>query len=115
MDKSSLFMGVFFVTTPLHFLWCEIFVNYFKLGLLGIGLASTTTSFLNFFITHIVCLVNHDLKQTYFKATIKEVITDLSTYIRFGAPCAALLVLDWGQFEILAIYAGYIGVVANGT
>jgi Na+-driven multidrug efflux pump len=77
--------------------------------------AATITSFCNCFFTNLYCSRIKELESSFFWPTWTELTSDLPAYFKVGIPSAVMLMLDWGSFEILAIFSGLMGVAENGA
>jgi Na+-driven multidrug efflux pump len=60
IDKAQAVMGTMMITTPLHLLWCYLSINYFKLELAGVIIATIMTYFSNFALITLYCVLNKD-------------------------------------------------------
>lgn len=69
---------------------------------------------MNALIVTVYCMLQKDLKESFFFPT-KECFEDLWDYMRIGLPSSAMISLEWWSFEIQAILASYISVVAVGS
>jgi multidrug resistance protein, MATE family len=69
---------------------------------------------MNMLIVTIYCMLQKDLKESFFFPT-KECFEDLWDYMKIGLPSSAMISLEWWSFEIQAILASYISVVAVGS
>ena len=81
----------------------------------GIGIATMTTYFSNFIMITVLCMNLKELKTSFFWFT-KETLTEgVKEYLKIGIPSAAMLCLEWGGLEILALLASVISVDATGA
>jgi multidrug resistance protein, MATE family len=103
-------------TSILHFLWCKILVNYFGLELIGAGIATFITYFLNFFLTTFYCTTtsNREIRASFFMPT-RASLRQMSTYLRVAIPSLTMLCLEWWSFEVLAFMAGRISLEATAA
>jgi len=69
---------------------------------------------MNSLLVTVYCMLQKDLKESFFFPT-KECFEDLWDYMRIGLPSSAMISLEWWSFEIQAILASYISVVAVGS
>ena len=60
-------MGIQLLTTPLHLVWCWLFVTYLNYGVIGCAIATNITFYLNFLlITVYVSLYEKDISEAWF-------------------------------------------------
>lgn len=99
----------------LHVLWSFVFVYWLQMDIKGIGIATMTTYFSNFIMITVLCMNLKELKTSFFWFT-KETLTEgVKEYLKIGIPNAAMLCLEWGGLEILALLASVISVDATGA
>lgn len=113
-NKASMVMYTMIVTSVFHMLWCYLFVFQFHLEVLGVGLATILTYFLNFLIITIYCRYDKEVRRSFFFFT-KASFQNISGYLKVGIPSATMLCLEWWSFEVLAFMAGYISVDATAA
>jgi MATE family multidrug resistance protein len=103
-------------TSSLHFLWCWLFVNYYDFQIVGAGIATFITYFLNFLVTTIYCKNTSDetIKKSFFFPTYKS-FQNIATYLRVAVPSLTMLCLEWWSFEVLAFMAGRISLEATAA
>ena len=91
-----------------------VFVIQLKWGIIGASVGTIITYFMNSLLVTVYCMLQKDLKESFFFPT-KECFEDLWDYMRIGLPSSAMISLEWWSFEIQAILASYISVVAVGS
>lgn len=72
------------------------------------------TYVINITLVTVYCKMRKDLEESFFFPT-KECFENLWDYFKIGLPSSAMLSLEWWSFEIQAILASYISVVAVGS
>jgi len=91
-----------------------VLVIRLQMGIIGASVATVITYFINSIIVTVYCIMQKDLKESFFFPT-RECFCDLWDYFRIGLPSSAMISLEWWSFEIQAILASYISVVAVGS
>ena len=81
----------------------------------GIGLATMISYTFNFIVVTALCLSMKELKKSFFWITKESIEDGIAEYLKIGIPNSAMLCLDWGSLEILALVASRIGVDATGA
>jgi Na+-driven multidrug efflux pump len=81
----------------------------------GIGLATMIAYTFNFIMITVLCLSMKELKTSFFFFTRESIKEGITEYLKIGFPNAAMLCLDWGSLEILALVASKISVDATGA
>ena len=99
-------------TTIVHFFWCWLFVTKLKFSVLGVALALD--------ITYISCYFLQELYYRVYKAKFfepllapfftKETTSGWCEYLKLGVPSTLMQCFEWWAFELIAIFAGLIGV-----
>ena len=107
-------MIISIITTCLHILWCYLCVYYLAWGLVGAAIATSFTYFLQFVIMTVYCMSAKSLRTSFFFPT-KETFEEIGDYLKEAIPSTCMLIFDWWSFELLAVLAGYISVVATGA
>lgn len=97
------------MATFTHLLWCHIFVVKLEMGIAGIGLAYSTTSFTSLVITVIISYTLDEVKEalTWPDATIWS---GWKEYLGLAVPTAGTTCADWWSYQILIILAGNLSV-----
>ena len=99
------------VGTVLHVFWNYLFIIYLDWGIEGIGYTASITFCIeligNIIITHFQKDLKESLDVSFFNP---DVFINVYEYIRLGIPGTSIMLLDWGSYEILAIFSGFIGV-----
>mmetsp|Transcript_107060 Transcript_107060/g.148110 ORF Transcript_107060/g.148110 Transcript_107060/m.148110 type:complete len:147 (-) Transcript_107060:60-500(-) len=100
------------ITAALHFLWLWLFITYLDLGVvLGAAIALNMTYCLTFLNQTIYCSI---IKREFFKPLTadyfsKDTFSDWKPFLKKGVPGTLLQCFEWWAFELLAIFAGYLG------
>lgn len=97
------------LATCIHLLWCKLFVIKLEMGIAGIGLAYSATSFSSLVFTVIF---------SYWLTEVKEALSWPDTtiwsgwkeYLGLAVPTAGTSCADWWSFQLLIILAGILGV-----
>lgn len=95
--------------TFLHVLWCFLFTKVWRLGVIGLGIATNLT---NFTILAVI-LINSSCVGEISKAIIcpnREALRNWGRYLRIALPATVLLCAEWWAHEILTFMAGILGV-----
>lgn len=101
-----------------HFFILWLFVIHLQMGIVGASVGTIVTYFFNIIIVTVYCSYKRSsdevLRESFFLPT-RECFDDLWDYFRIGLPSSAMISLEWWSFEIQAILASYISVVAVGS
>ena len=111
--KNGIAVWVQVGTTILHLIWCLIFIKWLNLREVGAAIATNLTYILNMVIGDALIRAQSKSKGTFENMVFcydKSCIEGLSTYLRIGVPGMLMLCFEWWCFEILAIFAGLLGV-----
>ena len=98
-------------TTIFHTGVCYILVVTFDLGAGGSLISFSVTYGINFVLIYLYA-VKKDLihKDAYLFS--RENVQDMKLYLKYGIPSALVLCLEWWCFEVINVFAGWIGVEA---
>ncbi len=69
----------------------------------------------NFIMITVICKTIKELKKSFFFITKESIQEGISEFLKIGVPSAAMLCLEWGGLEILALIASAISVDATGA
>lgn len=69
----------------------------------------------NFLMITVLCKSIKELKKSFFLITKESINEGISEFLKIGVPSAAMLCLEWGGLEILALIASAISVDATGA
>ena len=99
-------------TTCLHFFWCWLLIAKLEWGVAGAAMA------LN--ITYVLCFLLQELYYRVFKYSefenliapffCAETMQGWGTYLKLGVPSTLMQCFEWWAFELIAIFAGIVGV-----
>lgn len=100
------------VTSVMHIAWCAIFVAYYQLDTLGVGLANGVTWTLQWLLlSGYLWWIRGSLglKQRAVLWIQREAWTGWQAYMSVALPSLVQLCGEWWFWEITAILAGYLG------
>jgi len=112
--KPVLYILVF--TSIFHVLGLTIAVLYLELDILGIGLVTTLTFTLNFIFINAYIYTNSKIicaDKWFFQD--KEAMLRIPEYLKYGIPTALMLIFEWLGYDIMTVYAGWIGPEEQAT
>ena len=112
LHKSAVVTVIMVSTSILHIFWCWLLVNYFDLDIIGLGIATMISFTWNFTVITVICSNLKELKESFFFMTKESYSEGLKDYLLIGIPSAAMLCLEWGGMEILALVASAISIDA---
>jgi multidrug resistance protein, MATE family len=109
-SEISTYCQVF--TTCLHFLWCWLFITQWKWGVAGAAMSLNISYTLCFSLQELYYRV---LKRAEFENLIApyfsaETTAGWCTYLKLGVPSTLMQCFEWWAFELIAIFAGLVGV-----
>ncbi|CDW80126.1 multidrug and toxin extrusion protein 2-like [Stylonychia lemnae] len=114
LQKSQVITNIMIFSSFFHCGVLYIMVIKLEMGIIGASVGTIITYFLNTIIVTVYCKLNEDLKESFFFPTL-ECFENLWEYFSMGLPSSAMISLEWWSFEIQAILASYISVVAVGS
>jgi multidrug resistance protein, MATE family len=80
-----------------------------------VGIATMISYSFNFIMITVICKTIKELKKSFFFITKESIQEGISDFLKIGVPSAAMLCLEWGGLEILALIASAISVDATGA
>ena len=93
----------------MHIGWCEYFVTMHRMGIVGIGYASTISNLTVYLSLLIYSSWIPEISSAIFFPN-KKTLMGLGQYLALGIPSAMMLCLEWWAYEIMTLMAGYISV-----
>lgn len=115
MHMSAVVTITMTTTSIMHIGWCFYLVVYCHMDVDGIGLATMIAYTFNFLMITVLCLSMKELKKSFFFFTRESIREGITEYLKIGIPNSAMLCLDWGSIEMLALVASKLGVDATGA
>ena len=104
-------MNVAFFGTVLHVGWNFLFVIYLDYGVVGAGLSASITNFIILVSNLLATIYQIDMAEaTSVSFCDGRVFRNTSEYLKIGLPGSVIMIFDWGCYQILSIFSGYIGV-----
>ena len=103
------------LTTLLHYVWLVYFVNHLDMKEFGMAIATNLTYISNMIIADIWLRLrsNHEYKEMiFFYDRTAFDSKQMRIFLRIGVPGMFMLCFEWWAFELLAIFAGLLGVKA---
>jgi MATE family multidrug resistance protein len=85
------------------------------MGVQGVGIATMISYSFNFVMITAMCMSIKELKKSFFLITKESMSEGITEYLKIGIPNAAMLCLEWGGLEVLALIASAISVDATGA
>ena len=111
MGHSSLQMNVAFFGTVLHVGWNFLFVIYLDYGVVGAGLSASITNFIIMTGNMLATIYQKDMTEaTSVSFFDGRVFKNTGEYLKIGVPGSVIMQFDWGCYQILSVFSGYIGV-----
>jgi MATE family multidrug resistance protein len=96
------------ISQTLHLFWSWLFVLHFKLEIVGTGIASALTNFINLSICLFYSSMLNDIKEAIFFPD-KRSFYGLREYLMIGIPQTILVCMEWWVFEIVTLLTGQFG------
>ena len=85
------------------------------MGVVGIGIATNLTFFLNaFVITLYVSYYEQDIHEAWFFPN-KYCFYGIVDYMKLGIPAMLMICLEWWTFELQTFIASFISIDATGS
>ena len=112
--KPYIPMVIQIFTTILHFGWCYLYIIKLDLGMIGSGLAMTTTYSINFILVQGYAWMQEDLEEYWAPFFTEETFNfdGIYTYFSLALPSYIMLSLPQWALELCSFMAGEISVLA---
>ena len=107
-------MVAMFATTILHIPLCFLFVNYFDMGIKGLGLASSIKDCV-LLVTVMIHGNCSDEIRPFLSMPNRESLTGWGEYLKISLPSTIMICAEFWAFEILVVMAGIIGVTEQSA
>jgi Na+-driven multidrug efflux pump len=85
------------------------------MGITGVGLATAISHTWNFTVITIICMTIKELRPSFFCPTQESLSQEVGEYLSLGVPSAAMITMEWGATEVLALLASKISIEATGA
>lgn len=102
-------MVAMFVATFLHIPLCFLFVNYFDMGIRGLGMATSVKDCVLLLIVMVYGNCSREV-QPALSLPDRESLRGWCEYLKISLPSTIMICAEWWAFEILIIMAGILGV-----
>ena len=99
-----------FVATALHIFLCFVFVIWFNYGIIGLGLAMTIKDLVLMTLTITYAQCSSHVRHILVPFDM-EALRDWGQYLSISLPATAMICAEWWALEVLAIFAGILGVM----
>lgn len=114
--KNHIPMICSLVSVPFHYLWCYIFVVYFDLELVGIGIAGAVSLGIQNLFLQVYTYFSEELKytatifspQVYKKEEFKQ-------FVKVAMPSVFMFWINWWIWEVIVLITGTISVDDQAT
>ena len=88
-----------------------LLVKVLDFGIVGVGIATSTTYSLNFIMLTLYCQFQSDTKiKVSWNFWNPMIIKCIPKFLRYGVPSWVALLLYWLPYELTIIYGGWLGV-----
>ena len=94
--------------TLLHLVWLYLFVIYFKMEVIGLGLATLLTNLGLVVMIQIYAWQVPRIRESMICFN-KHALQGWGEYLKIGVPDMVMLCAEWWSFEILVILSGILG------
>ena len=99
------------VSTAVHLVLLYLFLFVFELKILGVALVSGITYSLKYGVLSYYMYRNSEIfKSDKWFFLDQEAYSKISEFAKYGVPAALMLMTEWWAYELINIYAGWIGV-----
>ncbi|TNV80526.1 hypothetical protein FGO68_gene15533 [Halteria grandinella] len=115
IHKNTFVTMTMTITSVLHIFWCYYLVVYLNMGVKGVGIATMISYSQNCTVITIICKMLPDIKESFFLITRESIFEGWDEYMKIALPNTALIILEWGALEILALIASLINVDATSA
>ncbi|CAI2363767.1 unnamed protein product [Moneuplotes crassus] len=111
MEIFSLSMWIQCVTMVIHIVMCYLLVFTYEFGVAGASIATCITFWLNLLIiTGYITFREGVVPEGSWFFFNNDSMKGWGTYLKYGIPAACMLCLEWWSFEVLSLFAGFLGV-----
>eukprot|EP00347_Sterkiella_histriomuscorum_P003598 403363675 len=114
VQKSQVITYISIGASIIHVFVLYIMIDTLQMGIIGASIGTIITYSMNSVIVTIYCMMQEDLKESFFFPD-RECFENLWEYLKIGVPSAMIISFEYWSFEVQAIYASYISVVAVGS
>jgi multidrug resistance protein, MATE family len=95
----------------IHTVLLYLLVIVFDLRILGAAIATAITYTSNFLILYFINSLNPNIIFPHkFFILDKEAFKKVPMFLKFGVPAAIMCMMEWWAYEVISIYAGWLGV-----
>jgi MATE family multidrug resistance protein len=100
------------LAVPLHILSAYLLVEILKYEVMGICYALNITYFSLFIFLHVYTSKIDSIKEAWFYPKLDDIFnqTDLYEYLKLGLPGALMMMINYLGCQLMALFAGYIGL-----
>lgn len=107
------------VSTFIHFINLLIFVGIYRYGVVAIAIINCVTLYLRFLMISIFIAYTKFRGSDNYMDSISyinlESFKEIPKYLRYGLPSGLMLLIEWGAYEVMVLYAGWIDSTALAT
>ena len=100
--------------TLIHIGWCHYFTIKLKLGVEGLGCATTITYFTMLVVITLITSLIKRIRSCVFFPTM-ESFREWKAYFKLSIPATVMLCAEWWSFELTVILAGILGVIEQAV
>jgi MATE family multidrug resistance protein len=99
------------ITAVCHIFWSWLFISYLSLEVKGAAIAINITYITSFIMQEIYvrCIAYQSFKYMMVPFFVKGTFQHWCAFLKYGAPSSALQCFEWWAYELLVIFAGYLG------
>lgn len=94
----------------IHIGLCYFFVMHKGLGVVGLGLASSCSNTVKFFIIFTATYCNKELGSAMRSPFTSDTFKGWYTYLSLSLPAALILGSEWWAYELITVFSGWIGI-----
>jgi len=104
-------------TLVIHVLLCYVLVNWFSLGVVGVGIATMVTCFSNMVLVSLWCWRYTEYAVFPFPTNPRSLLKahDLRIYLQIAGPSTLMCCAEWWAYESIVLIATFISVEAVGA
>ena len=102
------------VGMALHLPFCLLFVNYFDMGIYGLGVASSCKDLIGFIVVIVYGQLTPKIRRC-LRPFDREAFRGWGEYLAISLPSTGMICAEMWGLQVLTIIAGTLGVAEQGS
>lgn len=114
MSLSSIPFKICIFCTFSQIVFCEIFVKWRGMGMMGLGISTGLANFLSFICLNVYPLFVKEARPA-MRLPGTDALKGIYEYLSMGLPLCLMSFFEWVSYELMIIMSGYLGVASQAT